>query len=64
MGHPLTDDVWKHGGDNATLMSLIKGALPDSTMPKFGQTLTEDQLWKILVSMRSPYQGNPALKRR
>jgi mono/diheme cytochrome c family protein len=42
MGQPRFDDVWKHGGDDATLISLIKGDLPDSTMPKFGQTLTED----------------------
>jgi cytochrome c(L) len=61
MGHPLTDDVWKHGGDDATLMSLIKGDLPDSTMPKFGQTLNEDQIWKLIAYVRSLYQGDPAL---
>lgn len=62
MGQPLSDDVWKHGGDDATLMSLIKGDLPDSTMPKFGQTLTEDQIWKLIAYVRSLYQGDPALK--
>ena len=61
MGHPLTDDVWKHGGDDATLMSLIKGDLAGSTMPKFGQALSEDQIWKILAYVRSLYQGDPAL---
>ena len=60
-GHPLTDDIWKHGGDDATLMSLIKGDLAGSTMPKFGQTLSEDQIWKILAYVRSLYQGDPAL---
>jgi len=62
MGQPLIDDVWKHGGDDTTLMSLIKGDLPDSTMPKFGQTLTEDQIWKLIAYVRSLYQGDPALK--
>ncbi len=61
MGHPLTDDVWKHGGDDATLMSLIKGDLTGSTMPKFGQTLDEDQIWKLIAYVRSLYQGDPAL---
>lgn len=61
MGHPLTDDVWKHGADDATLMSLIKGDLVVSTMPKFGQTLNEDQIWKLIAYVRSLYQGDPAL---
>lgn len=61
MGHPLTDDTWKHGGDDATLMSLIKGDLTGSTMPKFGQTLNEDQIWKLIAYVRSLYQGDPAL---
>ena len=61
MGHPLIDDVWKFGGDDATLMRLIKGEVPDSTMPKFGQTLTEDQIWKLIAYVRSLYQGDPAL---
>ncbi len=61
MGHPLTDDVWKHGGDDATLMLLIKGELAGSTMPKFGQTLDEDQIWKLIAYVRSLYQGDPAL---
>ena len=61
MGHPLIDDVWKFGGDDATLMRLIKGELPDSTMPKFGQTLSEDQIWKLIAYVRSLYQGDPAL---
>lgn len=62
MGHPLTDDVWKHGGDDATLMKLIKGDLTGSTMPKFGQALNEDQIWKLIAYVRSLYQGDPALK--
>jgi cytochrome c(L) len=62
MGHPLTDDVWKYGGDDATLMRLIKGGITESTMPKYGQTLNEDQIWKVIAYVRSLYQGDPALK--
>ncbi|PON14350.1 cytochrome C [Candidatus Entotheonella serta] len=61
MGYPLTDDIWKHGGDDATLMSLIKGDLTGSTMPKFGQAFNEDQIWKLIAYVRSLYQGDPAL---
>jgi mono/diheme cytochrome c family protein len=60
MGIPLIDDVWKYGGDDATLMKLIKGEIAESPMPKFGQTLTEEQIWKILAYVRSIYQGDPA----
>jgi len=41
--------------------AAIKGEQPDSTMPKFGQTLSEDQIWKILAYARALYQGDPAL---
>jgi cytochrome c(L) len=60
MGLPLIDDVWKYGGDDATLMKLIKGEIAESPMPKFGQTLTEEQIWKIIAYIRSIYQGDPA----
>lgn len=60
MGIPVTDDVWKYGGDDATVMKLIKGEIAESPMPKFGQTLTEEQIWKIVAYIRSVYQGDPA----
>jgi mono/diheme cytochrome c family protein len=60
MGLPIIDDVWKYGGDDATLMKLIKGEIAESTMPKFGQILSEEQIWKIMAYIRSIYQGDPA----
>jgi mono/diheme cytochrome c family protein len=42
-------------------MHLIKGDMTGSTMPKFGQTLTEDQIWKLIAYVRFLYQGDPAL---
>ena len=60
MGLPLIDDVWKYGGDDATLMKLVKGEIAESPMPKFGQTLSEEQIWKIIAYIRSIYAGDPA----
>jgi mono/diheme cytochrome c family protein len=60
MGIPIIDDVWKYGGDDATLMKLIKGEIAESPMPKFGQTLSEEQIWKIVAYIRSIYHGDPA----
>jgi mono/diheme cytochrome c family protein len=63
MGKPLIDDVWRFGSDDATLLKLIRGQIPDQTMPKsFGATLTEDEVWKILTYVRSLYAGDPGTK--
>ena len=60
MGIPIIDEAWKYGGDDATLMKLIKGDIAESPMPKFGQTLSEEQIWKIIAYIRSIYKGDPA----
>src|SRR5215475_7515047 len=60
MGKPLIDDEWRFGSDDATLFKLIRGQIPDQTMPKaFGATLTEDEVWKLLMYVRSLYAGDP-----
>ena len=60
MGPALLDDVWKWGGDDETLFKLIKGELPQQTMPAvFGKILSEEQVWKILAWIRSIYKGDP-----
>jgi mono/diheme cytochrome c family protein len=57
----LMDDAWKFGGDDETVFKLIKGDLPQQTMPAvFGKTLTDEQVWKIIAWMRSIYKGDPA----
>jgi cytochrome c(L) len=60
MGPALLDDEWKFGSDDLTLFKLIKGEIPQQTMPAaFGGVLQDDQIWKLLAFIRSLYQGDP-----
>jgi cytochrome c(L) len=59
MGPSVMDDAWKWGGDDETLFKLIKGQLPNQTMPAvFGAVLTEEQVWKVIAWVRSIYKGD------
>ncbi len=61
MGKPLIDDEWRFGSDDQTLFKLIRGQIPNQTMPNtFGKVLTEDETWKILTYVRSIYAGDPS----
>ncbi|HET9598200.1 MAG TPA: c-type cytochrome, partial [Anaeromyxobacteraceae bacterium] len=60
MAPPITDDQWKFGSDDETLFKLIKGQLPDQTMPRVYAEMPEDDVWKILAYVRSQYAGDPA----
>ena len=60
MGPALLDDEWKFGSDDLTLVKLIKGEIPQQTMPAaFGGVLNEDEIWKVIAFVRSLYQGDP-----
>ncbi len=59
MGKPILDDEWKFGSDDATLFKLIRGEIPNQTMPNaIGKALTDDQIWKVLTFVRFIYQGD------
>jgi len=61
MGPSVMDDMWKFGGDDESLFKLIKGDLPQQTMPAvFGKVLTEEQVWRIIAWIRSIYKGDPS----
>jgi cytochrome c(L) len=61
MGPALLDDDWKFGSDDDTLFKLIKGEIPQQTMPSvFGNELKDDDVWKILAYVRSLYRGDPS----
>jgi cytochrome c(L) len=61
MGPALLDDEWKFGSDDLTLFKLIKGEIPQQTMPAaFGSVLKDDEIWKIIAFIRSLYQGDPS----
>jgi cytochrome c(L) len=59
MGPALLDDEWTFGSDDETLSRLIKGEVPQQTMPAvFGNELKDDDIWKILAYVRSLYRGD------
>jgi mono/diheme cytochrome c family protein len=59
MAPPITDDVWKFGSDDGTLFKLIKGQIPEQTMPKVYANVPDEEVWKILAYVRSLYAGDP-----
>jgi mono/diheme cytochrome c family protein len=62
MGRPLIDDEWTFGSDDETLFKLIRGQIPEQTMPAvFGKVMTEEETWKVLAFIRSLYKGDPSL---
>jgi len=61
MGPALLDDEWKFGSDDATLFKLIKGEIPQQTMPAaFGNVLKDEDIWKLIAYVRSLYRGDPS----
>ncbi len=61
MGPALLDDEWTFGSDDENLFKLIKGEIPQQTMPSvFGKELPDDDVWKILAYVRSLYRGDPS----
>jgi len=59
MGKPLIDDEWKFGSDDETLFKLVRGEIPQQTMPNaIGKNMTDDEVWKALLYVRSVYQGD------
>ena len=60
MATSVIDDAWTFGSDDEVLYRLIKGEIPEQTMPKVYNVLTDDEVWKILAFIRSVYAGDPA----
>jgi mono/diheme cytochrome c family protein len=60
MGKPLIDDEWKFGSEDQTLFKLIRGDIPNQTMPNvIGKGMTDDEVWEVLMYVRSIYAGDP-----
>ncbi len=75
---PLTNGVWIYGGDDDTLFRLVTLGSDElqkhgytrigfenvvAPMPEFGTAIKNaDDLWKILVFVRSKYDGDPNYK--
>jgi mono/diheme cytochrome c family protein len=61
MGKPLIDEEWRFGSDDQTLFKLIRGEIPNQTMPTvIGKNMTDEEVWKVLIYVRSIYAGDPA----
>ncbi len=60
MATSVIDDAWTFGSDDEVLFRLIKGEVPEQTMPTVYSVLEDDEVWKILAFIRSVYAGDPA----
>jgi mono/diheme cytochrome c family protein len=60
MAVSLIDDTWKFGSDDETLFKLIKGQIPEQTMPIVYSALPDEQVWQILAFIRTLYKGDPS----
>ena len=59
MATSVIDDAWTFGSDDEVLFRLIKGEIPEQTMPTVYNVLEDDEVWKILAFIRSVYAGDP-----
>lgn len=59
MATSVIDDAWAFGSDDDVLFRLIKGEIPEQTMPTVYSVLEDDEVWKLLAFIRSVYGGDP-----
>ena len=59
MATSVIDDAWVFGSDDEVLFRLIKGEIPEQTMPTVYSVLEDDEVWQILAFIRSVYAGDP-----
>jgi mono/diheme cytochrome c family protein len=59
MATPLIDGTWKFGSSDDALFKLIKGEIPESTMPRTWNSLEPDAVWKIIAYIRSLSKNRP-----
>jgi glucose/arabinose dehydrogenase len=52
LGGNLADGLWKHGGSDAEITSVISQGLPDLGMPAFEKTLSAEQIRSLVVFLR------------
>jgi len=52
-GPDLTDDRWLHGNKNEDIARVIKNGVPQTTMKKLGESLTEQQISRLIDYIRS-----------
>lgn len=62
MGPPLMDAKWRYGSDPASIFTSIVQGRPQG-MPAFGDHISEQQAWQLVVYVRS-LSGNVRLDAR
>ena len=48
----LVDDVWMHGGDDASLARSVREGRTEAGMPPFGGALSEQEIRALVIFMR------------
>jgi mxaJ protein len=59
MATSVIDESWKFGGTDEILYKLIKGQIPEQTMPTVYSKLSDEEVWKLLAFIRASYKGDP-----
>jgi len=63
-GPDLTDTRWLHGSGDAEVFRVIQRGVRGSTMKQLGESISEEQIWKIIafVRTRARAAGDPEWK--
>ena len=56
-GPDLTDERWIHGNTDRDIAGVIQKGVPRTTMKKLGESLTKEQIAKIIAYLRSLARG-------
>ena len=59
VGPDLTDDEWVYRPTDATLFKAIAKGRPGTNMVGWSESLSDDQIWKVIAYIRSLYKGDP-----
>ncbi len=56
-GPDLTDERWIHGNTDSDIAKVIRNGVPRTTMKKLGESLSEEQIAKVIAYVRSMARG-------
>ena len=59
MGPDLTDDEWVYIPTDRTVFRAIAEGRGGTPMVGWSDSLTDDEIWKIIAYIRSLYKGSP-----
>lgn len=59
VGPDLTDDEWRYRPTDRTVFNAIAKGRSGTVMVAWSDTLSDDEIWKIVAWIRSLYRGDP-----